>query len=52
MVSHAPETGWYEAIVLIVIGLVCIFINYDVDNQKQLFKATDGDCLIWGNRPE
>ena len=29
-------------------GLLCVLMNYRVDYEKQLFRATDGKCRLWG----
>ncbi|KAG0470418.1 hypothetical protein HPP92_017118 [Vanilla planifolia] len=34
---------------ILLAGLVCIYINYDCDRQRQVFRKTNGRCLIWGN---
>ncbi|CAA6671151.1 unnamed protein product [Spirodela intermedia] len=32
-------------------GLLCIYINYDCDWQRQHFRKTNGRCSIWGKTP-
>lgn len=32
-------------------GLLCIYINYDCDRQRQVFRKTQGKCKIWGKVP-
>lgn len=39
------------ALVLFTAGWLCIWINYDSDRQRYVFRQTNGHCLIWGHRP-
>ncbi|RRT82818.1 hypothetical protein B296_00014322 [Ensete ventricosum] len=39
------------ALFILVSGLLCIYINYDCDRQRQEFRRTNGKCLIWGKAP-
>ena len=32
-------------------GLLAIWINYDADRQRQVFRATGGKALVWGKKP-
>ena len=34
------------------LGLLSIFINYDSDHQRYVFRQTNGNCLIWGKDPK
>ncbi|KAM7513751.1 hypothetical protein LguiA_003334 [Lonicera macranthoides] len=36
---------------ILVAGILCIYINYDCDRQRQEFRRTNGKCLIWGKAP-
>lgn len=42
-----PPGGLFPA-VAVVVGLACIFFNYQADAQRQLVRATEGRCMIWG----
>ncbi|ESP05414.1 hypothetical protein LOTGIDRAFT_103100 [Lottia gigantea] len=33
-------------------GIVSIYINYQADEQKQQVRYANGNCLVWGKKPE
>ncbi|CAL5443608.1 unnamed protein product [Camellia sinensis] len=33
------------------VSILCIYINYDCDRQRQEFRRTNGKCLVWGKAP-
>ncbi|KAK8989375.1 hypothetical protein V6N11_063805 [Hibiscus sabdariffa] len=39
------------ALYILVAGILCIYINYDCDRQRQEFRRTSGKCKIWGKAP-
>lgn len=39
------------ALFILVAGILCIYINYDCDRQRQEFRRTNGKCLVWGKAP-
>ncbi|CAN1804271.1 7-dehydrocholesterol reductase [Linum perenne] len=39
------------AIFILAAGVLCIYINYDCDRQRQEFRRTNGRCSIWGKAP-
>lgn len=39
------------ALYILVAGILCIYINYDCDRQRQEFRRTNGKCLVWGKAP-
>lgn len=39
------------AIFILVAGILCIYINYDCDRQRQEFRQMNGKCLVWGKPP-
>lgn len=51
LTESAPELSWMSATIIFVLGLLCIAINYDADQQRYIFRQTGGKCLIWGNEP-
>jgi 7-dehydrocholesterol reductase len=52
MVDHGGFFSWGTAIVVLVLGLLAIWINYQADLQRQRVRATDGNCTVWGKKPE
>lgn len=51
LVRHPISLGLELSLGILIAGIVCIFINYDCDRQRQLFRKTNGNCLIWGRPP-
>mmetsp|Transcript_29310 Transcript_29310/g.73636 ORF Transcript_29310/g.73636 Transcript_29310/m.73636 type:complete len:477 (+) Transcript_29310:213-1643(+) len=51
LVRHPMVLGAYTAAGVLAAGVACIYINYDSDRQRQVFRETDGKALIWGNKP-
>ncbi|PIA43790.1 hypothetical protein AQUCO_01800085v1 [Aquilegia coerulea] len=51
LVNHPVELGTPLALFILAAGLLCIYINYDCDRQRQEFRRTNGKCLIWGKAP-
>uniref|UniRef100_A0A0K8SIV7 7-dehydrocholesterol reductase n=2 Tax=Lygus hesperus TaxID=30085 RepID=A0A0K8SIV7_LYGHE len=47
LVHHPPIVGPIGASAILAVGVASIYLNYDVDGQKQLFRSTNGNCLIW-----
>jgi 7-dehydrocholesterol reductase len=52
LVEHCPEWSPLGALTLFLCGLFCVFINYDSDNQRYVFRQANGKCLIWGKEPK
>jgi 7-dehydrocholesterol reductase len=52
MALHNSQISKEVAIVYLIAGYVCIWVNYDADRQRAHVRATDGNCLIWGRKPE
>lgn len=48
LTSSCPELSYMSALVIAFLGFVCIVINYDSDNQRYVFRQTNGKCTIWG----
>jgi 7-dehydrocholesterol reductase len=51
LVEHCPEWSLAGAIALFLCGATCVFINYDSDNQRYVFRQSNGNCKIWGKTP-
>ncbi|ELU11336.1 hypothetical protein CAPTEDRAFT_161831 [Capitella teleta] len=52
MVNHPVKLGTFWSLVIVTCGSLAILINYLADWQKQEVRDTDGQCLIWGKKPE
>eukprot|EP00529_Nitzschia_sp_RCC80_P023473 CAMPEP_0113524384 /NCGR_PEP_ID=MMETSP0014_2-20120614/46190_1 /TAXON_ID=2857 /ORGANISM="Nitzschia sp." /LENGTH=458 /DNA_ID=CAMNT_0000422497 /DNA_START=283 /DNA_END=1659 /DNA_ORIENTATION=+ /assembly_acc=CAM_ASM_000159 len=51
LVKHCPEWTVEGSIALFLCGALCVFINYDSDNQRYVFRQSGGKCKIWGRTP-
>ncbi|XP_020975962.1 7-dehydrocholesterol reductase isoform X2 [Arachis ipaensis] len=51
LVNHPVTLGTQLALFILVAGILCIYINYDCDRQRQEFRRTNGKCLVWGRAP-
>ena len=40
------------ASLIFVAGVLCVWINYDCDRQRQEFRESNGKCKIWGGEAE
>jgi len=52
LVNNPVHLGTPLALAITAIGLSAIAVNYFADWQKQIVRSTDGNCLIWGSKPE
>ena len=52
LVTHPLRLGPFWSSTILCLGLVSIFVNYLADIQKQDVRHADGDCLVWGKRPD
>ncbi|KAJ8431741.1 hypothetical protein Cgig2_028958 [Carnegiea gigantea] len=51
LVNHPVHLGYQLATYILLAGVLCIYINYDCDRQRQEFRRTSGKCLVWGKAP-
>lgn len=51
LVKQPVNLGLQLALYILVAGLLCIYINYDCDRQRQEFRRTNGKCTVWGKTP-
>ncbi|KOM27216.1 hypothetical protein LR48_Vigan406s002600 [Vigna angularis] len=51
LVNHPLNLSIQLAISILLAGILCIFINYDCDRQRQEFRRTNGKSTIWGKAP-
>jgi len=48
LVTHPVVWGWPWPVFLLLLGLACIFLNFDADRQRKLARDRGGHCNIWG----
>ncbi|RDY04435.1 7-dehydrocholesterol reductase, partial [Mucuna pruriens] len=51
LVNHPVNLGTQLALSILVAGILCIYINYDCDRQRQEFRRTNGKGTVWGKPP-
>ncbi|KAI3840682.1 hypothetical protein MKW92_012670 [Papaver armeniacum] len=51
LVNHPVNLGTQTALLILAAGVLCVYINYDCDRQRQEFRRTNGKCLVWGRAP-
>ena len=52
MVAYPSQVSTWEGIAILFYGLLCTYLEYQVDHQKEEFRATDGNEHIWGQKPQ
>jgi len=50
--SPLPWFGPLHALAVFALGMTFIVLTYVTDKQRQLARATDGKCMIWGKKCE
>ncbi|CAF0908864.1 unnamed protein product [Rotaria sordida] len=50
LVTHPNKFGHLFTIIILILGFISIFINYDCDQQKIYVRSTNGQCKIWGKQ--
>jgi 7-dehydrocholesterol reductase len=48
LVTHPKNLGLGLTLLILFLGLISIFINYDCDRQKIYVRSAKGNCLVWG----
>lgn len=51
LVNHPINLGLPLALAIFFLGGTCIIINYFADRQRQMVRATNGKCKVWGKEP-
>lgn len=52
LVQHPYDLGTIGTALNLFAGFLMIWINYDADRQRQNFRQTEGNCIIWGKQPK
>lgn len=52
LVNHPNQLSTVVALLIFAAGATCVMINYFADRQRQNVRATNGECSIWGKKPE
>ena len=48
MVGNPSKANVMESAAILMFGCVSILLNYMTDVQKEKFRASNGQCYIWG----
>jgi 7-dehydrocholesterol reductase len=51
LVLHPINLSIGVALGIFALGALCISINYLADRQRQVVRATEGNCKVWGKKP-
>lgn len=52
LVTQPMRLGPFWSSIILCLGLLSILVNYLADLQRQEVRHHDGDCLVWGKRPD
>ncbi|XP_077488070.1 uncharacterized protein LOC144098956 isoform X2 [Amblyomma americanum] len=52
MVENSPDSSPLQAAMIFLTGVIMIGLNYWTDYQRQIVRATNGKCTIWGSQPK
>jgi 7-dehydrocholesterol reductase len=52
LVNQPVHLGPVVSLLILLAGLVSCATNYWADRQKQVVRSTNGNCKIWGRKPE
>ncbi len=52
LVHHPHSLGIVLTSTFLILGTACILINYLADRQRQMVRAKNGQCKVWGKTPE
>lgn len=51
LIHHPNHLGLPLSLGIFTLGALSILINYRADRQRQVVRATNGNCTIWGKKP-
>ncbi|CAM4749951.1 unnamed protein product [Rotaria magnacalcarata] len=52
LVQHPTQLGPVLTAIILLLGFLAIYVNYDCDRQKIEVRSTHGKCLVWGKPAE
>jgi len=50
-VNHPIQLEYWVAAAIFLAGTTTLWLNWDADHQRQLVRATNGKCKVWGKPP-
>ncbi len=51
LTMHPNDLGLPLFTLIMILGIVSVFLNYNADYQKEVVRNTNGECTIWGSKP-
>lgn len=52
LAEHCPDLPVALNLTILAAGSTLIYINYEADRQRAIFRKSGGECLIWGKVPD
>lgn len=52
LVNHPIQLSTLSAVAISIAGITCVMLNYFADAQRQKVRATQGNCTVWGKKPQ
>ncbi len=50
--GNFTDISLYEAVAIVIVGTLMVYINYDADLQRGAVRRTDGTAKVWGKPAE
>jgi 7-dehydrocholesterol reductase len=51
LVQNPSGLSFHAALSLFALSMAGVGLNYAADRERDVFRASGGDCLVWGSRP-
>jgi 7-dehydrocholesterol reductase len=52
LVNHPHHLGTSLSLAILLGGVICLFINYLAERQRQYVRSKNGECTIWKKKPD
>ena len=52
LAHHPNHLGLPLASLILLVGVASVYVNYNADSHKEHVRNNNGECTIWGRRPE
>lgn len=51
LVQNPSGLSFYSAFAIFIVSMGGVALNYAADRERDVFRGTDGNCLVWGMKP-
>lgn len=51
LVQNSSGLSFSVALAIFVVSMVGVLLNYAADRERDVFRASKGKCLVWGEKP-